>query len=76
MSGFFKSSYGGKLFLHICKLAWLKSKQIAVQWMEMYVYFYIHKELKGGQTRDFLGKLIHEKKLKLNISCQTPLKGL
>ena len=30
MSGIFKSSYGGKLFLHICKLEWFKSKQIRV----------------------------------------------
>jgi hypothetical protein len=30
MSWIFVSSYGGKLLLHICKLEWLKSKQIRV----------------------------------------------
>ncbi len=30
MSGIFKSSYRGKLFLHIYKLQWFKSKQIWV----------------------------------------------
>ncbi len=30
MSGVVKSSYGGKLFLHICKLEWFKSKNIWV----------------------------------------------
>ncbi len=30
MSGIFKSSYGGKLFLCLCKLKWFKSKQIWV----------------------------------------------
>jgi hypothetical protein len=30
MSGIFMSSFGGKLFLLICKLEWFKSKQIGV----------------------------------------------
>jgi hypothetical protein len=37
---------------------------------------FVHKDLKGSLTRDFWGKLILEKNLKLKISCQTPFKGL
>jgi hypothetical protein len=40
------------------------------------MYLYAHKDLKGSLTRDFRGKLIHEKNLNLKISCQTAFKGL
>jgi hypothetical protein len=33
----FMSSYGGKLFLHICKLEWFKSKQI---WVDENVFIF------------------------------------
>ncbi len=34
MSLFFMSSYGRKLFLYLCKLEWLKSKQIIIDEIE------------------------------------------
>ncbi len=36
---------------------------------------FVHKDLKGSLTRDFRGKLIDGKNLKLKTSCQTPFKG-
>jgi hypothetical protein len=40
------------------------------------MYLFIHKDFKGSLARDFLGKLIHDKNMKLKISCQAPFKGL
>jgi hypothetical protein len=50
----------------------------AVSSYKMEIYFFVHKDLKGSLARDFHGKPIHEKILKLKISCQTetPFKGL
>ncbi len=42
MSGIFTSSYREQLLLHICKLDWLKSKQIRVDGNAFTVF--VHKE--------------------------------
>jgi hypothetical protein len=44
--------------------------------MSMEMYLLVHKDLKGSLIRDFRGKLIRERNLKLKILCQTPFKGL
>ncbi len=47
MSGIFESSYGEKLFLHIYKLEWFKSKQI---WVDGNVFrVFVHKNPIGLQ---------------------------
>jgi hypothetical protein len=44
----------------------------ANRYEQMEMYLLVHTGLKASLTGDFLGILIHEKNLKLKISCQTP----
>ncbi len=66
MTEIFKSSNGGKLFLHKCKLELFTSKQIRV---------FVHKDLKGSLPWDFLGELIHEKTRSWKARIRLPVKG-
>ncbi len=72
--GIFKSSYGEKLFLHICKLEWFKSKQT---WVDGNIFICsLHKDLKGSLTRGNLqGKMIMKKTWSWKSRVRLPLKG-
>jgi hypothetical protein len=52
------SSHGGKLFLHICKLEWFKSKQCE----QMKMYLFVHKKpYRAGNSDSDLATLFFVK---------------
>ncbi len=75
LSEIFKSSYGGKLFLHICKLEWFKRKEVWVDGSWKCFFIYSKGSYWESDTRFSGGNWFMKKTWSWKSLVRLPLKG-